>query len=273
MNADRPDSKAMIRESLFVTVLATFAAFPAPALAQTSKSVNVQTQFWGSINSTTRITDRYGAIADFHVRRNDVLADPSFYFVRFGANCWLTEQVTAALGYAHMWKAPAWDDWSTWTDEDRIYEQLQFVSKAGRVGMLQRLRNEQRWIEQVSNDTLTGSRASTDRVRYLLSFTIPVSDNSGLPSLVLSDEIHLQFGSSVVYNTFEQNRIFVGIKKTLAPDWSFDLGYMRVYQQKASGYEYDLNHTIRWFFYYTPDLRKRGSGAAVTTPVSEETGD
>ena len=31
---------------------------------------------------------------------------------------------------------------------------------------------------------------------------------------------------------------------------------MLVYQQKASGYQYDLNHTLRWFFYFTPDLRK-----------------
>jgi len=34
---------------------------------------------------------------------------------------------------------------------------------------------------------------------------------------------------------------------------------MLVYQQKASGYQYDLNHTLRWFFYFTPDLRKQKS--------------
>jgi hypothetical protein len=30
---------------------------------------------------------------------------------------------------------------------------------------------------------------------------------------------------------------------------------MLVYQPKASGYQYDLNHTLRCFFHYTPDLR------------------
>ena len=44
-------------------------------------------------------------------------------------------------------------------------------------------------------------------------------------------------------------------------------GYMPVYQQKASGYQYDLNHTIRWFFYFSPDSRKN---KATHEPASNE---
>jgi hypothetical protein len=36
-----------------------------------------------------------------------------------------------------------------------------------------------------------------------------------------------------------------------------DYGYMLVYQQRYSGYEYDMNHTVRVFFYWTPDFRKK----------------
>ena len=42
---------------------------------------------------------------------------------------------------------------------------------------------------------------------------------------------------------------------------------MLVYQQKASGYQYDLNHTLRWFFYFTPDLRR---GKSPHLPASGE---
>jgi hypothetical protein len=43
--------------------------------------------------------------------------------------------------------------------------------------------------------------------------------------------------------------------------YAFDveLGYMLAYQQKSSGYQYDLNHTLRWFFYFTPDFSKSKS--------------
>jgi hypothetical protein len=69
---------------------------------------------------------------------------------------------------------------------------------------------------------------------------------------VVADEVAVQFGSHV--DTFDQNRLFLGLKQPLGSSWSFDLGYLLVYQQKSSGY--DLNHTVRWFFYFTPDLRK-----------------
>jgi hypothetical protein len=50
------------------------------------------------------------------------------------------------------------------------------------------------------------------------------------------------------------------VKVGISRAWSFDLGYMQVFQQKASGYQYDLNHTLRLFFYWTPDWRAGGVG-------------
>jgi hypothetical protein len=239
-----------------VPLWALCALLPRAAHGQLAREVRSQGQFWGSLNSTTRLTDRLGVIADFHVRRNDFLADPSFYFVRLGAHAWVRERLTLSLGYAHMWKAPACDGCETWAAENRIYQQVQYATAIGRTTAVQRLRNEQRWLQTVERDVRTGGRSFSNRIRYLVSFTIPVSTRPEIPSLVLSDEVALQFGRDVVANTFDQNRLFTGIKQRLGREWSFDLGYMLVYQQKANGYQYDLNHTLRWFVYFTPDLRR-----------------
>ena len=235
---------------------ALLALVPALAAAQSQKQVEQQFQFWGSLNSTTRVSDRWGAIADFHLRTDGFLEDPDFYFVRFGAHAWTSEALTLSLGYAHMWKAPACAGCTAWTNEDRIYQQLQYVTALGRARIVHRLRNEQRWQQTGVDDAGTGGRSFSDRVRYMASVTIPLSRTPAVPSLVLSDEVALQFGPDVVLNTFDQNRLFAGVKQRLSRDWSFDLGYMLVYQQKASGYQYDLNHTLRHFFYLTPDLRR-----------------
>jgi hypothetical protein len=243
------------------------ALLPSVGRGQSVKEVNEQYQFWASLNSTTRVTDRLGVIADFHVRRNDFFAEPSFDLLRFGGHYWVTEKLQVSLGYAHMWQAPACDGCETWAGENRIYQQLQYVTRIGRATVLHRVRNEQRWKETVVNDVPTGGTTFSDRVRYLASFTVPVSGNPAVPSLVLADEIAVQFGPGVVYNTFDQNRVFVGVKQALGRSWSFDLGYMLVYQQKPSGYQYDLNHTLRWFFYFTPDLRK---GKSSHQPASSE---
>jgi hypothetical protein len=225
--------------------------------AQTkTKEVNVQTQSWVSVNSTIRLSKKIGVIADLHMRRNNFFADPSFYFVRTGLDYWINENITAVLGYGQMWVAPTNPAWHHFVQEHRIYEQLQQFSKIGKITVLNRIRNEQRWQEKIVNDKFTHDYKFTDRVRYLLSFTIPVCSNKKLPSLVLSDELAIQFGKEVVYNTFDQNRLFIGIKQPVCKALSFDLGYMLFTQEKSTGYQYDKNNTFRWFFYYTPDFRK-----------------
>jgi Protein of unknown function (DUF2490) len=165
--------------------------------------------------------------------------------------------LSTALGYAHLWIAPSNSAWSTIANENRIYQQALYSTKLGNVTLVHRLRNEQRWQDIILDDQKTGDLRFTNRVRYQLGCMIPISKNKWVPSIVVSDEILFQFGKDVVYNTFDQNRIFIGIRQALSPTWSYDLGYMQVYQQKSSGFQYDQNHTLRLFFYYNKGLRKK----------------
>ncbi len=229
-----------------------------PLQAQT-KQVNTQYQSWFSVNSTLKISPQWGIIADVHTRRNHFLADNNFYFARAGFQYSVDKNLSVAAGYGHFWGYPGTKDWHTIAHENRIYQQVQLSSKWKNVAILQRLRNEQRWQQKIVNDAFTGQLRFTDRVRYLLSFTIPVFKNKKLPALALANEVCLQSGKEIVYNTFDQNRFFIGIREQLRPDLSFDMGYMRVYQQKRSGYEFDRNHTFRLFFYYSPQLYRHSA--------------
>jgi hypothetical protein len=249
-------NKKMIR--LLFLMIISLIVFQIQASAQTTaKEIRSQSQGWFSINSTIRLSKKFGVMADLHERRNNFIADPSFHFVRLGANYWIKDNIILTAGYAQLWLAPAKQDWHHYALEKRVYQQIQISTKIGKIGLLNRLRNEQRWQEKIVNDKFIHDYKFTDRVRYLLSMTIPVFKNPHFPSVVLSDELAIQFGKEVVYNTFDQNRLFVGIKQPVCKALSFDLGYMLLYQQKATGYQYDKNHTFRWFFYYTPDFRQK----------------
>jgi Protein of unknown function (DUF2490) len=232
-------------------------SFTYKCLAQArQKEINHQEQVWVSINTLTRLSDKWGLVADVHEKRNNFLKDPGFHFIRLGVNYWLKDNITFSAGYGHLWLAPTTPGWQTISNENRLYQQVQLTSKVGQISLVQRIRNEQRWQQKIVNDKLTGENKFTNRVRYLLSSTIPVFKNPALPTLVISDELCVQFGREVVYNTFDQNRLFFGIKQRVSKVLSFDIGYMLVNQQKASGYQYDENSTFRWFFYYNPDCRK-----------------
>jgi len=216
---------------------------------QTEKVINQQTQTWVSLNSVTKFSKHWGAVVDAHIRTDDFFSNNNFYFIRGGVRYFINPSINITAGYAHLWLAPSKETWTTYSDENRIYQQVQWSSKMGNVKMLQRIRNEQRWQEKIIDNEETGENRFSNRVRYLLSFDIPIFKKKTAPSLVLSDELLIQFGKEMVYNTFDQNRFFIGIKQSINPKWSYDFGYMNVYQQKISGYQYDMNHTLRLFFY------------------------
>lgn len=228
------------------------------ANAQTEKEINDQAQFWTSVNSTWRLSDHWGVMGDFHIRRTDFLKDPNFYFLRAGGVYWINDKISVAGGLAALWLAqPAIDEGFNYALEKRVYQQILWRSINGRAKFLQRIRNEQRWHEVLDADGSVNRVRFSNRVRFLFSASIKIFEDDKKPRLVLADEVLFHFGKEIVYNTFDQNRFFIGINHRLNKDWTFDFGYMPVLQQKYSGYQYDLNHTMRLFFYFSPDLRKK----------------
>lgn len=227
------------------------------ASAQENGQVRHQQQVWLSLNNTGRLSEKWGVVADFHIRRNHYLKDPGFYFLRFGVAFFPSDRLTFAAGYGHMWLAGAIASDFMFVNENRIYQQAQHSSKWGKIQVVHRIRNEQRWSQQLAGTQKTDRWQFTNRIRYLFSITVPVSEQKKIPSLVLADELMVHFGKNLVRNHFDQNRLFAGIRMPLMKNLSFDAGYMLVYQRKRSGYQYDMNHTLRCFFYYTPrwDLR------------------
>lgn len=220
------------------------------------KEIIDNVQFWTSINSTTRLSNRWGVMGDFHIRRSEFIQNPNFYFLRLGAVYWGSDQLTLAGGIAHLWLANNFEGQYEFAGEKRIYQQVQWREKLNNFSFLFRIRNEQRWHEVLDENAKVDRVRFSNRVRFLFSTSYKLFKNDNLPKLVLADEMHIHFGKEIIYNTFDQNRLFLGLNQRINKTLSFDLGYMMVYQQKYSGFQYDLNHTIRWFFYYTPDLRK-----------------
>jgi hypothetical protein len=221
------------------------------------KQISYNNHTWLSVNSTMRFTDYWGLMADFHIQKEFFFNEDIFYFLRLGAVNWIDGKYPVAYGVAHMWLAPEPGN-KTWTNENRIYEQWSATHNEGIFQILHRIRTEQRWREVVVNDQKTGNKQFNFRLRYLASFSIQFFQNDKLPLFVISDEVHVQFGKDIGVNTFDQNRLFIGLKQSINSYLCFDIGYMNILQQKSTPYKYDSNDVFRLFFYYSPDFRKKG---------------
>jgi Protein of unknown function (DUF2490) len=229
------------------------------AVAQDTREVQTQNHFWTSVNTQARISNKWSVIADLHIRRTDYLKNNNFYYTRVGAAYHINKNLSVSLAGGHMWLANKTATTELFVNENRLVQQIQLSQPMGKIQLSQRLRIEERWIQKVINSELTDTYRYSTRYRYQLGLSIPLSKNKYFPSLAFADELMMQTGKHIIYNNFDQNRFFAGIKQQIIPSLAADFGYMHVWQQRLSGYQYNRNHTIRLFFYWQPDFRKKHS--------------
>jgi hypothetical protein len=186
---------------------------------------------------------------DFLIQRNRFLQEPGLYWLRLGGGYWFNDRISLQLALAKLWAyVPQLSD-RDFTVENRIDAQILATSTLGKFYVAQRFRTDLRWREVVAGDQTLGRIYST-RLRYLASFTLPVSRNPRVPLPVVASEILVQFGTGLANNTLDQLRLFVGINHRLGKGFSYDFGYFQIFQRTAGGAVYNANHTLRFLIYF-----------------------
>lgn len=64
-------------------------------------------------------------------------------------------------------------------------------------------------------------------------------------------------GQKIVYNTFDQNRIYAGLQYGFNKNITFELGYLNSFQQRAGGVDYYDRDIIRFTLYHKINLQKK----------------
>ena len=96
------------------------------------------------------------------------------------------------------------------------------------------------------------------RARYMIALMVPLTADAiapGVPFAILNDEVHLNFGKEIVYNYFDQNRLFAGLGYQVSKSLNAQLGYMQVFQQREAGNRFFDTHALRLFVFHNLDLR------------------
>lgn len=238
-------------------------------LCNAQKQINDQSLFWlGSVNDF-RFNKHWGVNADFHFRTFDFLSHPYNYIVRARGDYYINESLTAGIGYGHMWAAAFTVPTGPFSNEDRITEQVQVMSKKDRIAFSNRWRFEQRWQQKIVNNRKTADRRFTVRARYAVSFLYAPFKNRKLPSFTNYNELMIQFGKEVVYNTFDQLRLSLGIRQSISSQLNVDLNYMYVFQQQSSGNHFVRANAVRMFINYTGGWKKNNTNRQ-PSPAGED---
>lgn len=249
----------MFKNVFIVSILLIFGF---SALAQ-KRTESVQ-QTWFSYNNQTRLSDKWGLWGDFHLRtKEDFFEDLSTGIARVGLMYYLKDNTKLTAGYAFINHFPADAHPDISQPEHRPWQQVQWHSRYPRLRTMQWIRLEERFRRKIKDDDeLADGHNFNYRVRYnmLLNFAFnkkPFAPNT--VSFAVNNELHLNFGKEIIYNTFDQNRLFAGLHyHTNAHDF-LQIGYMYLYQQLGSGNRYRYVHAARISYFQNLDLRKNKS--------------
>ena len=230
------------------------------AIAQ--KRVNTYEQTWVGYIHQLRLSDKWGVTADVHLRSKDNFLDSlSTGVIRAGLLYHLSNDAHLAAGYAYFNYFPADDHAEISQPEHRPWQQVQWSTRFDEMRLQQRLRLEERFRKKIKDhDELADGYSFNYRARYQLFLFVPLSKKAFAAktfSIYGGDEVLLNFGKQVTYNTFDHNRIHFGFTYHADNDDQLQLGYLNIFQQQGSGNRYRMVHVARIYYHHNIDLRNR----------------
>ncbi len=193
-------------------------------------------------------------LADFGEKWQQLLIRP-------GLNYTISPTLTVSAGYAYVETHP-YGDYPALDEfpEHRLWEQAVLTRQALGLEWQHRLRLEQRRIGELQRNATggydVGNYRYENRIRYMLRTTVPLTADKKT-YLALWDEVFFNFGSNVVKNYFDQNRLFIGVGRKLSDTTRLEIGYMEQTIQRRGGAIWENNHTVSvWLMSKWPFGRK-----------------
>lgn len=247
-----------MKVSPFAIVLVLALSFSASSAQTIEKHIHGREQLWLGYFNQTRLTSKFGLWFDMHYRMSDDFVNrPLQILLRPALTYFIKDNLRINVGYAFV---EHFKGINTHGTEHRPWQQVWWNQRHQGLSTLQSIRLEQRFNEKITDDAKQEGYQYSFRVRYNFSFLIPLKGQELTPRtsfLSISDEIFLNFGDAILYNTFDQNRFFAGFGYQLTSHLNAQVGYMNVYQQEASGNHYLSTHAIRLSVYHSLDLREK----------------
>jgi hypothetical protein len=243
--------------------IAFISIFFLPLTAIAQKEVIHQTQLWFAYFNNLKFSDKYRLLTDVQER----------YFIEpVGSQGNLIFRSILYRSLGNNWEAGAGmcvfftSPQKIPSSSDLVVPELRptvdfiYKQKAGSLNINHRYRFEARYFHAVENDKLAdGYDFGTFRCRYQFSADYPIIKNKEkkpVLSVRAYDEIFVNFGSKVVSNAFDQNRIYGGLMYDVNKSLTFELGYLNWFQETSDGKTYYNRNIIRFGINHRINLGK-----------------
>ena len=241
-------------------ILSSIVSIPYLISAQT-KQVQTANQIWIAYNNTSRVSEKWGIWADYQVKTKDAFFNNTDLVEKtIGVIYYHNEIIKLTSAFTQVDAHPA-DGKLMIVPEYRPWQMIQWQARTGSIKWSSWIRLEERFKTQVlNNTTLGGSYDFNYRLRYNVFSQLPITKRKyekGAIALVASNELYLNFGGNIVYNVFDQNRLFGGFFFYTSKHDFLQFGYTKSYQQLSTGYKFKSIDAVKISFFNNLDFTKK----------------
>jgi hypothetical protein len=206
--------------------------------AQENRAVHYSS--WNTLDVVYDIDDVWSSNLEINIRRTNFLRDWEQFILRPFVHYKLENDLDIALGYSYI-ENNAYASYSTPIDaiENNIFQQLTINHKFSRFSFDHRLRFEERFIDnivQVDEGVFVKDGVKhRNRFRYKFQIAVPLKKigTTGLLSLVIYDEAHLDFGNGIRPEKLDQNWMFLGVSVRASKNIKIRTGYHDIYAKRG----------------------------------------
>ncbi len=226
------------------------------SFSQNRKQIYHHAIFWSKTEFNHIFNNKFGLGADVVLRSKSELNSANMFKApnRESFRLWVHYQFSenarlsiSPFGIMHtteyVGKPSDYDrpDYLEWRSTIQFYHHLK--QWKGRIMHTWRYRYEFRWQEQPLTDTYRFFMRARFRYRIRIMLNNKAFYDNYVVYASISNEIGLNLGRNVVWNTFNQNRFYAGVGVRVLNAMRFELRYVDRFRTRGgTGYEFDNGH-------------------------------
>lgn len=209
---------------------------------------------WAGYGNYFRFSKKWSLMSDAQVRTIQWTDKWLLYGFRAGLAYNLGHNLAVGSGLTLFESAQYYGDSYFFKNEWRPWEELSYQVKIKETNLLQRLRTEQRFLQQVINNRKSKNYQYIFRLRYRFEWQFPLKENN--IRLLAGNEILVNPG--YLNNTlfFDQNRTFAGLSFKLSTNTTLQAQYMKIFQWRSSTSVLEDQNAFRLNIYQQFNSRK-----------------
>lgn len=231
------------------------------ARAQTEKNIDQQSLLWTRYFNQLTINDKWSLHTEFDNRIFINPVEENLFVLRIQGRYKINNNIEIGAGYSYFSTATQDPEITNdfRTPEHRIQQDISWKQDlSSHIILHQRFQIEERFIHNANKEELLPGSTFYWRFRYRLQgeFSCWKKESQYLKAIVY-DEVMINAGEKIVKNTFDQNRIYGALQYGVNKNIALELGYLKSFQQRASGVDYFDRDIIRFTFYHKINLKEK----------------